>query len=412
MRTSLTFSVLFWIYTKRAQNNQTNIYARITVNGKKVNISLKHKVDVKTWNPKSQKLKGNSPTVKVMNLYLDEVKSGIVQCYRELKMENRILTAELIKARYLGEDKIHYSLRDIFEYHDKAMVHKLKANTIGHYKTTEKHVFAYLKKKHKTLDIYLQDLDYEFIIGFESFLRGYQSRPSQGTISNNVAMKHIQRLRKIITLAFNMEWIDRDPFVKFKPKLEKKEREFLTETELQKIERVSCPIDRLMTVKDLFIFGCYTGMCYVDIMKLKRDNILSGIDGNNWIMTERLKTKTPVKIPLLPVVELLIEKYEDHPRTMFSGGLMPYLSNQKLNSYLKEIADMCGINKNLTFHMARHTFATTVTLSNGVPIETVSKLLGHTKIVTTQIYARVIERKISEDMQRLKDRFSVQKTSF
>ena len=119
MRTSLTFSVLFWIYTKRAQNNQTNIYARITVNGKKVNISLKHKVDVKTWNPKSQKLKGNSPTVKVMNLYLDEVKSGIVQCYRELKMANRILTAELIKARYLGEDKIHYSLRDIFEYHDK-----------------------------------------------------------------------------------------------------------------------------------------------------------------------------------------------------------------------------------------------------------------------------------------------------
>jgi site-specific recombinase XerD len=147
-------------------------------------------------------------------------------------------------------------------------------------------------------------------------------------------------------------------------------------------------------------------------MKLKRDNILSGIDGNSWIMTERLKTKTPVKIPLLPVVESLIEKYEDHPRTMFSGGLMPYLSNQKLNSYLKEIADMCGINKNLTFHMARHTFATTVTLSNGVPIETVSKLLGHTKIVTTQIYARVIERKISEDMQRLKDRFSVQKTSF
>jgi site-specific recombinase XerD len=224
-------------------------------------------------------------------------------------------------------------------------------------------------------------------------------------------MKHIQRLRKIITLAFNMEWIDRDPFVKFKPKLEKKEREFLTEMELQRIERLSCSIDRLMTVKDLFVFGCYTGMSYVDIMKLKRDNIISGIDGNNWIMTERLKTKTPVKIPLLPVVESLIEKYEDHPRTRISGGLMPYLSNQKLNSYLKEIADMCDINKNLTFHMARHTFATTVTLSNGVPIETVSKLLGHTKIVTTQIYARVIERKISEDMERLKARFNVIKTN-
>lgn len=412
MRTSLTFSVLFWIYTKRAQNNQTNIYARITVNGKKVNISLKHKVNVNAWDPKSQKLKGNSPTAKEMNLYLDEVKSGIVQCYRDLKTEKRVLTAELIKARYLGEDKIYYTLNDIFEYHNKIMVHKLKANTIGHYKTTQKHILTYLNEKYKMSNIHLQNLDYEFIIGLESFLRSYQSRTSQGTISNNVAMKHIQRLRKMITLAYNMEWVDRDPFVMFKPKMEKKEREFLTEMELQRIESLSCSIDRLMTVKDLFVFGCYTGMSYVDIMKLKKDNVLLGIDGNNWIMTERLKTKTPVKIPLLPVVESLIEKYEDHPRTMFSGGLMPYLSNQKLNSYLKEIADMCGINKNLTFHMARHTFATTVTLSNGVPIETVSKLLGHTKIVTTQIYARVIERKISEDMQRLKDCFSVQKTNF
>ncbi len=412
MRTSLTFSVLFWIYTKRAQNNQTNIYARITVNGKKVNISLKHKVNVNAWDPKSQKLKGNSPTAKEMNLYLDEVKSGIVQCYRDLKTEKRVLTAELIKARYLGEDKIYYTLNDIFEYHNKIMVHKLKANTIGHYKTTQKHILTYLNEKYKMSNIHLQNLDYEFIIGLESFLRSYQSRTSQGTISNNVAMKHIQRLRKMITLAYNMEWVDRDPFVMFKPKIEKKEREFLTEMELQRIESLSCSIDRLMTVKDLFVFGCYTGMSYVDIMKLKKDNVLLGIDGNNWIMTERLKTKTPVKIPLLPVVESLIEKYEDHPRTMFSGGLMPYLSNQKLNSYLKEIADMCGINKNLTFHMARHTFATTVTLSNGVPIETVSKLLGHTKIVTTQIYARVIERKISEDMQRLKDCFSVQKTNF
>ncbi len=411
MRTSLTFSVLFWIYAKRTRNNQTNIYARITVNGKKVNISLKHKVDVDTWDPKGQKMRGNSAIAREMNLYLDEVKSGIVQCYRDLKMEKRILTAELIKARYLGEDKTHYSLRDIFDYHNDTMVHKLKANTMGHYKTTQKHILTYLNKKYKTSDIHLENLDYEFVIGFESFLRSYQSRSSQGKIGNNAAMKHIQRLRKMITLAYNMEWIDRDPFVQFKPKLEKKEREFLTETELQRIEELSCPLERLSVVKDLFIFSCYTGMSYVDIVKLKRDNILFGIDGNPWIMTERIKTKVPVKIPLLPKVEALINKYTDHPRTKFTNGLMPYISNQKLNSYLKEVADLCGITKNLTFHMARHTFATTVTLSNGVPIETVSKMLGHTKIVTTQIYARVIERKISEDMQRLKDCFSVQKTS-
>ncbi|SFZ89556.1 Site-specific recombinase XerD [Flaviramulus basaltis] len=409
MRTSFTFSVLFWIYKKRAKNNQTNIYARITVNGKNANISLKHKVDINSWDAKAQKVRGHNAIAREMNLYLEEVKSQIVQCYRDLKTEKRILSSELIKSRYLGEDKIDYTLIDIFEYHNKNMAHKLKANTVGHYKTTQKHILTYLKEKYKTLNIHLQNLDYEFIIGLESFLRSYQSRSSQGTISNNVAMKHIQRLRKMITLAYNMEWIDRDPFVMFKPKIEKREREFLTEMELQRIESLSCPIDRLMTVKDLFVFGCYTGLSYVDIMKLKKDNILMGIDGSDWIMSERLKTKIPVKIPLLPVVESLIKKYENHPRTLYSGRLMPYLSNQKLNSYLKEIADMSGIKKNLTFHMARHTFATTVTLSNGVPIETVSKLLGHTKIVTTQIYARVIEKKIGEDMQKLKDRFSLNK---
>jgi len=406
MRTSLTFSILFWVYAKRAQNNQTNIYARITVNGRKVNIGLKRKVDVRTWDAKSQKMKGNGAVAREMNLYLNEIKADIIQCYRDLKSEDRILTAEHIKARYLGEDKKYYSLQDIIDYHNETMVHKLCGNTIGHYKTTQKYVLAYLAKKYNMSDIHLQNLDYEFVLGFENFLRSYKSRPSQGTIGNNAAMKHIQRLRKMVTLAYNMEWITRDPFVKFKPKLEKREREFLTKTELQEIENLNCTIERLMLVKDLFIFSCYTGMSYIDIMKLTSGNISCGIDGNNWIMTERKKTRIPIKIPILPIIESLINKYKDHPRTQFRDGLMPHISNQKLNSYLKEIADKCNISKNLTFHMARHTFATTITLSNGVPIETVSKLLGHTKIVTTQIYARVIEQKVSRDMRILSKQIS------
>jgi len=169
MRTSLTFSVLFWIYAKRARNNQAIIYARITVNGKKVNISLKHKVDISAWDSKGQKMRGNSAIAREMNLHLDEVKSGIVQYYRDLKKEKRMLTAELIKARYLGEDKIHYSLRDIFNYHNDTMAHKLKTNTMGHYKTTQKHILTYLNKKYKNSDIPLENLDYEFVIGFEGF---------------------------------------------------------------------------------------------------------------------------------------------------------------------------------------------------------------------------------------------------
>jgi site-specific recombinase XerD len=154
-------------------------------------------------------------------------------------------------------------------------------------------------------------------------------------------------------------------------------------------------------VKDLFVFSSYTGISFIDMNQLTRDNIIKGIDGNDWIITKRQKTKTPVKIPLLDKAKELIHKYEDMPRVIATNSLLPVFSNQRINSYLKETADICGIKKNLTFHMAIHTFSTTITLSNGVPIETVSKLLGHTKIATTQIYARVIERKVGEGMNTL-----------
>ena len=220
-------------------------------------------------------------------------------------------------------------------------------------------------------------------------------------MGHNTAMKHIKRLKRMVTLAYRMEWIDRDPFANFKIKIEKKEREFLTKEELEGIEGFNSSLERLNLVKDIFIFSCYTGISYSDIINLKGSDITVGIDGKYWIMADRVKTGTPFKIPLLPKALALVEKYSAHSKVLHNGSLLPKLSNQKLNSYLKEIADLCGIAKNLTFHMARHTFATTVTLSNGVPIETVSKLLGHTKLATTQIYARVVERKVSEDMNKL-----------
>src|SRR5690606_28711094 len=216
-----------------------------------------------------------------------------------------------------------------------------------------KYLLAYVGKEYKSSDINLHDLDYAFVIGFESFLRSYKPDHYQGSIGNNAVMKHIQRLRKMVTLAYHIEWIDRDPFVKFKPVLEKKEREFLTDSELKSIENLFSPIERLTVVKDLFIFSCYTGISYGDIMKLTNNNVLTGIDGNQWIMGKRNKTNIPFKIPILPTVERIIKNYKDHPRTYSNGKLMPSISNQRLNSYLKEIADLCGIKKNLTFHMAR-----------------------------------------------------------
>ncbi len=218
-------------------------------------------------------------------------------------------------------------------------------------------------------------------------------------------MKHIERLRKMVSLAFKMEWLDKDPFIKFEAKYEKKERGFLTLEELQSIENKVFMIQRLQLIKDLFVFSCYTGLSYGDVMNLTTDNICKGIDGKQWIYSKREKTNVPVKIPILSKALDIIKKYESHPNRINKQTLFPTISNQKLNSYLKEIADVCSIQKNLTFYIARHTFATTVTLSNGVPIETVSKLLGHSKITTTQIYAKVIERKVSEDMERLEQRF-------
>lgn len=289
------------------------------------------------------------------------------------------------------------------------MEQKLHKDTMKHYKTTQKYLKQFLSKKHKTDNLYLHELNYAFIVDFEYYLKSYQPMDHQRKISNNTAMKHLQRLRKMVTMAFHLEWIDKDPFVRFKSSFEKKEREFLTKEELKRLEEFESSIERLNIVRDLFVFSCYTGISFIDMNKLSKANIVKGIDGNDWIVTKRQKTKMPIKIPLLLKAKELIDKYSKCPRVMASNSLLPRFSNQKINSYLKEIADLCWIKKNLTFHMARHTFATTITLSNGVPIETVSKLLGHTKIATTQIYAKVIEKKVSEDMISLKQKLSENK---
>jgi integrase/recombinase XerD len=401
MRTSSTFSILFWIYATRAVNNQTNLYLRLTLNGQRVNISLKRKVNVDTWNAKTQRANGSSKISKNLNIYLSNVQSDIYRLYEELQSEGKLLDVQTMKARFLGESKKRFTFQEIVNYHNEKMRHKLHKNTLGHYKTSQRYMLSYILSEYNKNDVELCDLSFEFIVGFESYLRSYIPEGGLKPMGHNTAMKHIKRLKRMVTLAYRMEWIDRDPFANFKIKIEKKEREFLTKEELEGIEGFNSSLERLNLVKDIFIFSCYTGISYSDIINLKGSDITVGIDGKYWIMADRVKTGTPFKIPLLPKALALVEKYSAPSKVLHNGSLLPKLSNQKLNSYLKEIADLCGIAKNLTFHMARHTFATTVTLSNGVPIETVSKLLGHTKLATTQIYARVVERKVSEDMNKL-----------
>ncbi|MEM9544888.1 MAG: tyrosine-type recombinase/integrase [Bacteroidota bacterium] len=215
-------------------------------------------------------------------------------------------------------------------------------------------------------------------------------------------MKHIQRVRKVVSLAVKLEWIDKDPFAKYQCKFVPTTRKFLSDEELARFEELERLGDRLQYVKDLFVFSCYSGLVYIDTMNLTSKNIVIGIDGNKWIYTDRQKSRKSVRIPLLPKAEELIDKYRKHPRSIYTGTLFPKISNQRLNSYLKELASLAEIESKFTFHVARHTFATTIALMNGLPIETLSKILGHSKITTTQMYAKVLNQKVSEDMNNLK----------
>jgi len=411
MKSQSTFATLFWVSSTRIKNGQVSVYARITVNGKRANISLKRKVALSEWNTSKGRARGTKNESRLLNRYLDQVQSRIYESYEQLRAEKELISAQTIKARFLGEDDNEYSLLTLVDYHNTQMSEALSYGTLKNYFTTQKYIRNFLIENMRRDDIYLSKLSFGFLVDFEKYLRGYIPTDHQKPMGNNTMMKHIQRLRKMVTLAYKIEWINKDPFLKFKPSYIKKEREFLRDCELQTIIDKEFEIERLEIVKDLFVFSCYTGLSYIDVMNLNDDNIAYGIDGGKWIITNRQKTNNKVKIPLLQIAEEVIGKYKNHKKTLRTQTLFPNLSNQKLNAYLKEIADLCGIKKNLTFHMARHTFATTVTLSNGVPIETVSKLLGHTKIATTQIYARVLEHKVSKDMNNLRNILNAKSSS-
>ena len=350
--------------------------------------------------------KGTKEEARSINNYIEQVRTQIFTCYQKMQAEQKLVTAEAIKNLYLGKEEKQHSLLSIIDYHNTELKHTLEYGTFKNYLTTQKYVELFLKDSLKTKDIFLSQLNYKFIYDFEMFLKSYQPKDHHKQCGQNTAMKHIERFRKIINLAIKYEWLQRDPFAKFKPTFTKTSREFLTAQELQRLENKEFSISRIQYVKDLFVFSCYTGLAYIDVMQLKASNLAIGIDGMHWIYTNRQKTDDSVRIPLLPAAYSIIEKYKTSPKALAEETLFPNISNQKLNSYLKEIADVCSIDKNMTFHMARHTFATTVTLTNGMPIETVSKLLGHNSIRTTQIYAKVVETKVSNDMQNLRDKIN------
>ena len=253
--------------------------------------------------------------------------------------------------------------------------------------------------KYQVADIDIKAVDHDFISNYEFYLR------SEKKCANNSAVKYIKNFKKIIRICLASGWLDKDPFVNYKAKVKQVERIFLNADQIRQITEKTFDTDRLNQVRDIFLFCCFTGLAYADVQKLKPSEITKGVDGEMWIVTKRIKTDTPTKVPMLPAALTILEKYSNDPVCIIKGKALPVSTNQKMNAYLKEIAAVCGINKELTFHAARHTFATTVTLSNGVPIETVSKMLGHTNIKTTQHYAKILDMKVSKDMALLKEKY-------
>lgn len=409
MQSKSKFSTSAFIRKHKANaQGKVPVYFRITVDGKPAELSTKHYIDDHNWSSEKRRAKGNSETARTINHTIESLELKVHQQYNELLIKGKLVTALLLKNKILGIEEEKHTLINLFELHTEEIRQRVGVDyakgTYQTYLTTLRHLKEFVKRNYLTDDITLQELNYKFITDFELYLKTVADNAQNGML------KHIQRLCKVVTIAVKNDWLDKDPFAKYEARKEKTNRDFLTAEELQLIEQKQFNINRLNTVRDTFLFTCYTGLAYSDIKYLKPDNIGRGIDGEYWLFTNRRKTNVPSNIPLLPQALQIIEKYRNHPQALNHGTILPVFSNQRLNSYLKEIADQCGIAKNITFHMGRHTFATTITLTNNVPIETVSKMLGHTNLKTTQIYAKVVEKKVSEDMMKLREKMSNNKS--
>lgn len=399
-------SVFTLFYIKRVKVNADGncvIYTRITINSKRFEFSTGKSINPGNWSGETSRAKGFGKEARLINDHLDYLKTKILDVEKKMLKKDIQMTAENFKNEFFGIDARKRTLIPIFKDHNKKIKElvgkEYAAGTLERYETSLKHTLEFLEWKFKATDIEIAKIDHAFITDYEFFLRSVRN------CNNNSAVKYIKNFNKIIRICLANHWIDRNPFANYKAKVKEVERVYLTEEELQEIINKDLGIERLSIVRDIFIFSCFTGLAYIDVKNLSKSHISIGIDGEKWIFTHRQKTESASKIPILPIAQIIIDRYAEHPECVHKEKLLPISSNQKMNAYLKEIASICKINKDLTFHIARHTFATTVTLTNGVPIESVSKMLGHKNLRTTQHYAKVLDKKVSEDMAILRQKF-------
>lgn len=393
-----TFAVIFIIQKGKIREDGTvPIVARITVNGEMVHFATRMYIHPDRWQPKDYRTAGKTKEEKQINEMLEELRVLIRRKYDEMLRREEVITAGKLKNAITGLDQNATTLlqvcdRFIEDYTDLLKTEQCCRETYLRYKLTRNRLAEFMQARYRLPDMAVKELHPRFATDFDRWLRmNYR-------LTNNSTMKLMRQLKTMLHVGYLNGWSKNDLLAGYKLHFEKVDRGYLTDEELDRLANKVFAMKRLEVIRDLFLFSCYTGLAYIDLKHLSADMLRRWPDGNLWIDTKRQKTDVPVHVRLLDVPIRLIEKYGG---TTEGGLLFPVPSNQKVNSYLKEIASVCGIDKDLTFHMARHTFATTVTLANGVPIETVSKMLGHTNIQTTQIYARVIDTKINNDMEVL-----------
>jgi site-specific recombinase XerD len=403
------YSVQFWLNHNRKKDDQSKLFIRIVVDGKRAEIATAHFISKDNWDKAKGRVKLKAKHAVLINGFLDHASNELKKHFLQHAAMGQNITAQELKDLFLGKEEktTPKSLLDAFEYHHVKMTELIKAGkvaktTLAKYNYCQGKVEAFLKHRYKVKDKSLQDLSLKFVNEFEHFLLVHER------MQTNSAHKYIVNLKRIMNVAVSLEWIPKNPFDNFRCSYTNPEREILTQFELEAMRNQQIALPRLAEVRDIFLFCCYTGFAYADVAKFEQNALTIGMDGDYWLSTIRQKTGTRESVPLLPIPLEIINRYKNHSYCEKHNKLLPVNSNQKYNAYLKEIAAICGINKTLTSHIARHTFATTVTLSNGVPLETVSKMLGHTKLSTTQIYAKVLDTKVSQDMNQLRSILNMQ----
>lgn len=382
-------TVLFWLNKSRGTDTMAPLWCRVSIRGQRYNFSTNYKVPPELWQQDKQTVSKKCKDYRHILEMMEQTRTEIRMWATKILEAGEVPTCERFKFDRQSQREDYRTILSLFDYHAAIEAQNLKPASMKHYRNTRKHITGFLQVRYHVSDIDVRKIKTDFINEFVAYLKGWKRDNPRYICTQNGAMKNLVRLNRVLNMALDNGWIESNPLARYKKKLKPSVPKYLTAEELQRLEAIADQLEEpARRVLDAFLFCTYTGLCYADARKLGQKDITTGIDGQQWVRYTRQKTEIQAIIPLLDPARRILERYAQFAELNEEHRLLPLPCNQVTNRLLKDIAQTAGLDKPLTFHMARHTFATTVTLLNNVPIETVSAMLGHQKISTTQIYAR------------------------